>query len=314
MTDTILKLERLSKNFNGVQVIRDIDLEVEEGTIFGFLGPDGAGKTTTIRLISGLLKPTSGSAKVCGYNVQKNPIEALRNIGVLIESPAFYDYLTGRENLELFSKLSNSTDRRRIKWLLEFLALDHYSNTKVRKYSLGMKQRLGIAMTLAHRPKIIILDEPTLGLDHAGMQKLLHILPQLVKEEGITVFLSSQFISEVEGICNYVGIIHKGRLIAVDKTSQLRRKMARLKLKVNQRRKARGLLQDIPWIRRIELTGKSELVVSTPINRHKEVNRILSEASIEVLQSESEKADLEEIFFQLIDENNTEDSSTFVAS
>ena len=210
----ILELNNLTKRFGRLEAASELNLILENPEIFDFLGPNGAGKTTTIKMIAGLIRPTKGWVKINGYALSQDHIKALQAVGLMIESPAFYDYLSGRKNLEILGYLHGGVNHKRIDYLLELMELTPRAEDKTAHYSTGMRQRLGIAVALLHQPKLIILDEPTSGLDPAGRRKIRSLLPQLTREEGVTVFLSSHILPEVEQVCPRVGIINQGRLVA----------------------------------------------------------------------------------------------------
>jgi len=222
----VLEIHDLSKHYGKLVAVSNLNIELEKGEIFGFLGPNGAGKTTTIKMIAGLISPTKGYIKINGFNVTKDHIRALQAVGLIIESPAFYDHLSARKNLEIFGYLYGGISNKRIDYLLELMGLRDRANDKTAHYSTGMRQRLAIAAALLHQPKLVILDEPTSGLDPAGRREIRNLLPRLVEEEGITVFLSSHILPEVEQVCNRVGIINRGELVAIGQVDQLIREKA----------------------------------------------------------------------------------------
>src|SRR3990172_905660 len=172
MTDVILKTDNLSKRYKDRWAVKDLNLEIPRGDVFGFLGPNGAGKTTTIRMMLGLIAPTYGSAYINGLDIHKDPLNALGSIGAIVETPAFYGYLTGRQNLEVLGRVSGGVERSRISELLELVGLLPRADDKVKGYSQGMRQRLGIAQALLSRPEMVLLDEPTNGLDPSGMREM----------------------------------------------------------------------------------------------------------------------------------------------
>lgn len=221
---TILSVKEVTKKIRGKTLVDRISFDVQEGEVFGFLGPNGAGKTTTIRMLVGLIKPTSGSIEIGGYNVQKSFKEAMRQIGSIVENPELYGYLTGWENLEQFSRMLGNITHDRIEEVVKQVNLEKRIHEKVKTYSLGMKQRLGIAQALLGRPKLLILDEPTNGLDPKGIRELRAFVKQLVKEEGISVFISSHLLSEIQAMCNRVAIINHGKTITVGTIEELMKK------------------------------------------------------------------------------------------
>lgn len=218
----ILQIENLHKTFkNKIKAVQGISLEIEKGDVFGFLGPNGAGKSTTIRMILGLIRPDQGKVIIDGNQLSSNRFKALRKVGALVEGPAFYDYLTAYENLRIFAAYSQGISKDRIYQVLKVVGLSQRSNDKVKNYSMGMKQRLGIAQALLNDPKVIILDEPTNGLDPYGVQEVRQLISRLSQEENITVFVSSHILTEIEQISNKVAIINKGKIITTGLVKEL---------------------------------------------------------------------------------------------
>lgn len=214
-TQAVLELVNVSKFYGERKAVCDISLTVNAGEIFGFIGPNGAGKTTTIKLIVGLASLTCGEIKVCGYDLKKNYEEALRNIGGIIENPELYGYLTGRQNLDIFAGLYPGITEEDINAVIKLVKLENRIDDKVRRYSLGMKQRLGLAQSLLHNPKLLILDEPTNGLDPYGIRELRDLLKELAHKKNITVFISSHILSEMQLLCDRAAIIDNGKLVRI---------------------------------------------------------------------------------------------------
>ncbi|WP_172250566.1 ABC transporter ATP-binding protein [Saccharibacillus deserti] len=218
--DFVLRVRDLNKRIGRKPIIRTISFDVREGEIFGFLGPNGAGKTTTIRMLVGLIKPTSGSVEICGYDVQKQPEEALKYVGSIVENPEMYPFLTGWENLMHFARMHDGIGEDRIREVTELVHLGGRIHEKVRTYSLGMRQRLGIAQALLARPKLLILDEPTNGLDPKGIKEMRSFIRELAAG-GLAVFVSSHLLSEIQLLCDRVAIIGGGRELAVGSVEEL---------------------------------------------------------------------------------------------
>lgn len=208
-----LKIEKLNKTLGKRHILHDIDIEAYEGEVFGFLGPNGAGKTTTIKIIVGLLSLDSGDISIGGYNINKNFEKALAGIGGIVENPEMYKHLTGRENLMQYARMRDGVTKERIDEVVELVGLTKRIDEKIKRYSLGMRQRLGVAQAILHRPKLLILDEPTNGLDPSGIKELRDILKKLAHEENICVMVSSHLMSEMELMCDRVGIIANGSII-----------------------------------------------------------------------------------------------------
>ena len=213
MNNTILQLNNITKIIKGKRIVNDISFSIDEGEVLGFLGPNGAGKSTTLRMIVGLSKPTSGSIKICGCSISKDYVKAMAKVGCIIEGPDMYNHMSGISNLEMLGAMSCNVSREDIMNAVRLVGLEKRINDKVSTYSLGMKQRLGLAQALIHKPKLLILDEPTNGLDPAGITELRNIIKRLAKEEKISVLISSHLISEVELICDKVTIIKNGNVI-----------------------------------------------------------------------------------------------------
>ncbi|PFM65321.1 ABC transporter ATP-binding protein [Bacillus cereus] len=218
---TILSVRDVKKVIGKKTLVENISFDVKQGEVFGFLGPNGAGKTTTIRMLVGLIKATEGTISVGGYSIKENFREAMRQIGSIVENPELYTYLTGWENLKQFARMLGDIPDERISEIAKMVHLDERIHDKVKTYSLGMKQRLGIAQALLGNPKLLILDEPTNGLDPAGIRELREFIHRLVKEENMSVFISSHLLSEVQMICDRVAIIHKGKMITVAPIEEL---------------------------------------------------------------------------------------------
>lgn len=218
--EIVLSVEHVKKKIGRKWIIHDVSFDVRAGEIFGFLGPNGAGKTTTIRMLVDLIKPSSGMIKVCGYDVNRQQEQALRYIGSIVENPEMYSYMTGWENLEHFARMQPGIDQHRIQEVVNIVRLDRRIHDKVSTYSLGMRQRLGIAQALLGRPKLLILDEPTNGLDPKGIKEMRQFIHQLA-EEGLAVFVSSHLLSEIQLLCDRVAIISSGRVLAVGEVDEL---------------------------------------------------------------------------------------------
>ena len=217
----IIATENLSKEYDGVYRVQDLDIRVKEGDIYGFLGPNGAGKSTTMKMLLGLVKPTSGTIEIMGklFN-EKNRKGILQSVGSLIEAPSYYGHLTGHENMELIRRLLD-LPQKNIDEAIYIVRLENQMEKKVKNYSLGMKQRLGIAMALAREPKLLILDEPTNGLDPAGIEEMRGLIKTLPSKYGMTVMISSHILSEIDQMATIIGIINQGSLIFQERMSVL---------------------------------------------------------------------------------------------
>ena len=216
MANPVIKVENLTKKFNGFTAVDSINFEVNEGCVFGLLGPNGAGKTTTISMLSTLLLPTSGMASVNGFDVQRDPAMVRRSIGIVFQDPSSDDILTGRENLLLHCMLfdvPNAEIKSRIDWALKLVGLTEWANILLKKYSGGMRRRLELARGLLHKPKILFLDEPTLGLDPQARENIWQYIEDLVKNEKVSIILTTHYMEEADRLCDQVAIIDHGKII-----------------------------------------------------------------------------------------------------
>ena len=210
----VLEVKGLKKKLGKREIIKDISFSVEEGEIFGFLGPNGAGKTTTIRMLVGLINPNGGSISICGHDLKNDTEKALKEVGAVVENPELYKYLSGRENLMQIARIRN-IPKTQVDETIKLVGLENRIDDKVRKYSLGMKQRLGLAASLLSNPKLLILDEPTNGLDPSGILDFREVVKKAAKERGMAVFISSHILSEVQHLCDRVAFINHGTIKSV---------------------------------------------------------------------------------------------------
>ncbi|OOM76432.1 putative ABC transporter ATP-binding protein YxlF [Clostridium puniceum] len=213
MGKNILLVENVTKIINKKSIVKDISFSINEGEILGFLGPNGAGKSTTLRMIVGLSKPTSGKIEICGHSITENYIKAMSNIGCIIEGPDLYNYMSGWDNLKMLASMNKGISEKDIYDIVELVGLQNRIKDKVNTYSLGMKQRLGLAQALINDPKLLILDEPTNGLDPSGINEFRNIVKTLAKEKKISVLISSHLMSEIELMCDKVSIIKNGAIL-----------------------------------------------------------------------------------------------------
>ena len=247
MQNVILKCEKLHKNFRKKEVLKDVSLEVCSGDILGFIGPNGAGKTTTIKLILGLQKIGSGNVVINGYNIQKNFEKAIAKVGAIIENPDLYMYMSGYDNLKLISNLYPNVNEARIQEVIKLVGLENRINDKVSKYSLGMRQRLGVAQAILHKPNLLILDEPTNGLDPEGIKDLRELLVKLANEEGMGILISSHNLAELESFCNKVSIIKNGIIVETSDLETVKKESSEGNyiIEVDDARKARMTIGDL---------------------------------------------------------------------
>ena len=233
----------LTKVIGERTIVDDVSFELRPGEVFGFLGPNGAGKTTTIRMLVGLIRPTSGRVTVCGYDLRRDFENALRCIGCIVENPDLYRFMTGRENLEHFARMLGIRNGE-IARVAELVALEHRLDQRVGTYSLGMRQRLGIAQALLGGPKLLILDEPANGLDPAGIREIRTLLRRLAAERDMAVFVSSHLLAEVELMCDRVAIIHKGKILKEGDVRELISSRREMELRVDDVDKAALVLAE----------------------------------------------------------------------
>lgn len=296
--ETVIKTISLTKQYGKKAVVKDLDLKVTKGSIYGFLGPNGAGKSTTMKMILGLAKPTKGSIEVLGKAVNHdNRLSILKNTGSLIESPAYYGHLNGRENLQLICMLKQIQEKE-IDRVLKIVHMENQQTKKVSQYSLGMKQRLGLAAALLGNPKLLLLDEPTNGLDPAGIQEMRELICTLPENYNMTVLISSHLLSEIDQMATHVGIIDKGELIFQDKLSNLHEHShSRIRIRTTDNKKAALALKQTGISIVFENnslfinTDSDEIIVK--------VGYILYGQNIGLLRLEEEQKSLEDIFLNL---------------
>lgn len=294
----VISTKDLTKQYGGKNVVSQLDLKVPGGSIYGFLGPNGAGKSTTMKMLLGLVKPTEGRITVLGKEINaKNRLEILAGTGSLIEAPAYYGHLSGKENLQIICTLKNVPEKE-IDRVLKIVRMDGQKDKKVRQYSLGMKQRLGLAAALLGNPRLLLLDEPTNGLDPAGIQEMRELICSLPGTYGITVLVSSHLLSEIDHMATHVGIIDKGHLIFQDSLSSLHEhSRSRILLKTNNDRAALNLLeyQNIP----VDWKKECLYLKTTEDNLVMQSVSTLVNAGIGVLRLEEQQMSLEDIFLHL---------------
>lgn len=219
----VLECKNLNKKIGKKDILKNVSLEVQEGDILGFIGPNGAGKTTTIKLILGLQKITSGEVKINGYDIKKDFEKAIEKVGTIVENPDLYMYMSGLDNLKIIARLYKNVDQKRIEEVIKLVGLENRIKDKVSKYSLGMRQRLGIAQAILHKPNLLILDEPTNGLDPEGIKQLRDLLTKLAKQEKMAILISSHNLAELESFCNKVSIIQNGEIIETSTLEEAKR-------------------------------------------------------------------------------------------
>ena len=294
----ILEAKNLTKSFGLRKAVNNLNLEIPNGSVFGFLGPNGSGKSTTIRMMTALISPDVGEVFINGQSIQKNGSKALSNVGALIERADFHKHLSAKTNLKMLARM-DGTDFSNIQKVLDRTGLGSRANDKVKTYSQGMKQRLGIAQALMGNPKLLILDEPTNGLDPEGMKEIRDLVGEL-SSEGITVFISSHLLDEVQKICSHVAMISLGELIIAGKMENLLRnsEMLMTEIHVDQTEKSINILSNFKWVHRCD-EKNGILRVSIAPNKIAELVNILVQNKI-LVSAIIPKTSLEDLYLSKI--------------
>ncbi len=296
--DVVLSISNLSKQYGKRLAVDNLSLDVRQGEIFGFLGPNGAGKTTTIRMALGLIAPTGGSIDILGKDIAEYRAEILPRVGALVETPALYLYLSGRDNLRAVGSALGGVPKARIDYVLELVGLQNRQKDRVRTYSLGMKQRLGVAIALLQDPDLLVLDEPANGLDPAGIVEMRDLMHQL-SAAGKTVFISSHLLTEVQQICTRVAIINLGKLVTESTVEELTSGRGEFSVAVERPQEALALVQAQPWGRDARLDQHGALLTPAPGARGRELNIFLVKAGFVPDTISPATQDLEEVFLRL---------------
>lgn len=305
MSKYIIETENLTKEYNGTYAVKNVNMNVEKGKIYGLLGKNGAGKTTTMCMLLGLIKPSHGTIKLFGMDAQnnKNKSKIYKKIGSIIETPGFYPQLTGKENLKIFSKIRGDYNPENINKTLKMVNLHNEENKKFKNYSLGMKQRLGLAEALIHEPELLILDEPINGLDPAGIIEIRDLLINITKELGITVFISSHILSEIELLADEIGIINDGQLIKEltkeELTQQTKKKVI---IKVDDLNSAENLLTQKNGFKKVINFDieNDEIHLLTDLEKREKINEKFIKNNINVNELHLKEENLEKYFMRLI--------------
>ena len=298
MTDITLQTESLTKRFGARTAVDSLTMRVERGDIYGFLGPNGAGKSTTLRMLLGLVRPTSGTIKFQERASGWEYIRSRSRIGAIVETPAFYENFSGRRNLQLLASLSGVVPSKRVEQVLEIVDLRDRAGDPVKTYSYGMRQRLGIAQALLPTPELIILDEPTNGLDPQGIQQTRDLIRRLREEFKLTVLLSSHLLTEIEQLCNRVGVIHEGRLLYEGAPNALVKPASRYKLRVDNTSAAFELLIKEPGVT-VSRNGAAFLHVDAEAEHLPSLNALLVGHGIRVYELSPAQESLEDAFLRL---------------
>lgn len=298
----VLEIKNVHKTLGKRAIIKGIDLSVKEGEIFGFLGPNGAGKTTTIRMLVGLITQTRGDIVICGHNLIKEREKALKDVGAVVENPELYKYLSGKENLLQIARIRKASIKQ-VNELIKLVGLEERINDKVGKYSLGMKQRLGLAAALIGNPKLLILDEPTNGLDPSGILEFRAVIKKAAKEKGMAVFISSHILSEVQNLCDRVAFINngliqsieeiKGQNISTDKDSVTL-------ISSTDKDMVLKVIKNIPYVIESKLEGKEINILLEKNMSSKLIKKLVSE-NIDICELYKNRQGLEERYMELME-------------
>ncbi|HZW38938.1 MAG TPA: ABC transporter ATP-binding protein [Ignavibacteriaceae bacterium] len=305
MSEPIIEVKGLNKKFKSLHAVNNLDLTVYRGDVFGFLGPNGAGKSTTIRMLLTLISPNSGNIKIFGKELKKNRLEILTNIGAIVEKPDFYGYLSAYKNLEILGKISGrEISKNRIMEVLELVGLEKRFKSKVKTYSHGMKQRLGLAQALLHNPDLIILDEPTTGLDPQGMKEIRDLIINLSKEQNKTVFLSSHILYEVELVATRMVIINKGQAkVEGNVQDLLNSNQLRVNFRVDDVEKSKSLLSTTKWNNDINSITPNEIIFNLNPEEIPLINKMLVENNVNVSSIVPTRS-LEEYFLNITEKES----------
>lgn len=301
MKQEVLKIDNVTKKFGKRIAVNSLSLIINEGEIFGFLGPNGAGKTTTIKMITGLAKIDSGDIFICGHSIKNEFEKAISYVGGIIENPEMYKNFSGIENLKYYANLYNNITKKRIEDIINIVGLTDRIKDKVYTYSLGMKQRLGIAQAILHSPKLLILDEPTNGLDPEGIIEMRKLLKKIAKQEKVAIFISSHNLLEIEQICDTIGIINKGILKQVDSIEKLKKQANenKISIKVNFPNFAGKSIIEKFNIKKISIVANT-IIVNLPEDSIPQIVNLLVSKGISIYSISSSKETLEDVFLETI--------------
>lgn len=301
MAKQILLLDNVHKSIKNKEIVKGITFSINEGEVLGFLGPNGAGKSTTLRMIVGLSSPTSGKILIDGYSITKDYVKAMSKVGCIIEGPDMYNYLSGLENLKMLASMNKNITNEDITRVIELVGMQNRINEKVSTYSLGMKQRLGLAQALIHKPKLLILDEPTNGLDPSGINEFRHIIKDLAKKENIAVLVSSHLISEVELMCDTVAIIKSGTLLKYASVSELISDKE-VSFVLSDNSKGIKILKD-KWNTDSSLINNT-IIAKVDVSKIEKINSSFIEEGIAIKFVSINQKTLEDLFLSLTESNS----------
>lgn len=308
MSEVAMELIDVKKSIGKKEIIKGLSFTINKGEVFGFIGPNGAGKTTTIRMMVGLMKLSDGDVKILGNSIKTNFKEAVREVGAIVENPEMYPFMTGMQNLLHYARMIPGITTERIQEVIKLVGLEKPIKERVGKYSLGMRQRLGIAQALLHSPSVLILDEPTNGLDPAGIKEIRQYIRRLASEENVAVIISSHLLSEIELMCDRIGVIKNGELVAIqsvhESTGAEQKKQSQIQMEVDPAEKAIALLKNQ---HKVDATAtKGLLSFQSEKEQIPTIIKTLVEHDVAVYQVTTSKASLEDKFFDLIGENTIE--------
>ncbi len=301
MAQVILDVKNLTKNYKKRVAVNNISFSVSEGEIFGLIGPNGAGKTTALKMITGLIKATNGSVSICGYNLETNFKKAIQGVGCIIEGPDMYGYMSGLNNLKYYAGLYKGITTKRINEVARLVGLENRLNDKLSTYSLGMKQRLGIAQALLHRPKLLILDEPMNGLDPNGIKEMREFLLEIAHKEKVAIVISSHILSEMEQLCDTVAILNKGRIVELMKYELLKDEISRndkMIIAVDYPNYAGKIVKE-KFNTDVKVVNNS-IVVSTKEKQLTEIIKFLIDNKLSILGVHKSNKRLEDIYLELV--------------
>ncbi len=294
MERTVLRCENLNKKFGKKSILKNVSFSIQEGDILGFIGPNGAGKTTTIKLILGLQNITEGKVYINGYDIEKQFTKAIEKVGAIVENPDLYMYLSGYENLKLLTNLYQGIDTKRIDEVVKMVKLENRIRDKVSKYSLGMRQRLGIAQAILHRPNLLILDEPTNGLDPEGIKEMRELLVDLAQKEKMAILISSHNLAELDNLCNKVCIIKNGEIIETSDISGIKKEEGKQYkiFEVDDGKRAKELLPKALSLK------ENKFKIDIPKEEVPEIIEELVKNKIKIYEVKEEEKSLEQAFFE----------------
>ncbi len=300
--NVVLKVLNITKNFGTRTAVNNVSFEIKQGEIYGLIGQNGAGKTTIIRMITGLCKPTSGSVYICGYNVETDFEKAIKNVGAIIENPELYSYMSGMDNLKYFASLYGNISQQKLENIVKVVGMENRINDKVKNYSLGMKQRVGIAQALVNSPKLLILDEPTNGLDPNGIKEMRMFLKRLAKENNIAILISSHILAEMQLICDRVGIIDNGLIVENKTMKELQQKVnskMQIAIKVNYPNYAGKILYEYFKNNSIFCVGNS-VIIEAQEKDIPLITTLLIKKGLSIYGVNTINKSLEEIFLDIV--------------